>query len=260
MKKCDILMARSLRSLAGGFVWGSTGISSQKEHYYNYSDIVIFWELVKHYCWISLILKTNITLFQIAIIYSFNKIKKEKSSIIVLSCSESSGDESEKAMPKKDKEELRKCLQNSDEEESSKRNSPQKPKKLVKKRKTSSHTNVDQDKSSEEMEKPKDCIKKDSPKKILIQGDDFKRLQKKAKKLGASSLDYSKRKNNKYMVEYDGKKIRFGSVNTEDFIIHKDPDRREKYLTKAKKITNKDGVLTYQLPSYPNYWSVKRLN
>ena len=39
----------SLRSLAslvhftrGGFVWGSTGISSQNIHYYNYSDIVIF--------------------------------------------------------------------------------------------------------------------------------------------------------------------------------------------------------------------------
>ena len=25
-----------------GFLWGSTGISSQKEHYYNYSDICHF--------------------------------------------------------------------------------------------------------------------------------------------------------------------------------------------------------------------------
>ena len=62
------------------------------------------------------------------------------------------------------------------------------------------------------------------------------------------------------MVEYNGKKIHFGSVNTEDFIIHKDPDRRDKYRTKAMKITNKDGELTYQLPSYPNYWSIKLLN
>ena len=45
-------MARSLRSLAGVFVWGSPGISSQKEHYYNYSDIVIFLEKVKYYCWV----------------------------------------------------------------------------------------------------------------------------------------------------------------------------------------------------------------
>ena len=54
--------------------------------------------------------------------------------------------------------------------------------------------------------------------------------------------------------------IHFGSVNTEDFINHKDPDRRDKYLSKAMKITNKDGELTYQFPTYPNYWSIKLLN
>ena len=62
------------------------------------------------------------------------------------------------------------------------------------------------------------------------------------------------------MVEYNGKKIHFGSANTEDYIIHKDPVRRDKYLIKAKKITNKDGDLTYQLPTCPNYWSIKLLN
>ena len=62
------------------------------------------------------------------------------------------------------------------------------------------------------------------------------------------------------MVEYKGKKIHFGSTKTEVFIIHKDSDRRDKYLIKPKKITNKDGELTYQLPSYPNYWSEKLLN
>ena len=56
------------------------------------------------------------------------------------------------------------------------------------------------------------------------------------------------------------KKINFGSANSEDFITHKDPVRRDKYLTKAKKIVNKDGQLTHLLPSYPNYWSVKLLN
>ena len=181
-------------------------------------------------------------------------MKKQKSSIIVLSCSESSDDETEKAKPKIDKEELRKYLQNSDEEdESAKKTSPPKSKKLVKKRKPSSGISVDQD-------KPKKPIQKDSSPKYFLQGDDFKRLQKKAKKLGASSLDYSQRKNNKYMVEYNSKKIHFGSANTEDFITHKDPDRRDKYLTKAKKISNKDGQLTHLLPSYPNYWSIKLLN
>ena len=188
-------------------------------------------------------------------------MKKQKSSIIVLSCSESSDDESEKAMPKIDKEELRKYLQNSDEEnESLQKTSPKKTKNLLKKRKSSSNNNVDQDKPTKSFEKPKKLIQKDSPQKYLLLGDDLKRLQKKAKKLGASSLDYSQRKNNKYMVEYDNKKIHFGSANSEDFITHKDPDRRDKNLTKAKKISNKDGQLTYQIPSYPNYWSIKLLN
>ena len=62
------------------------------------------------------------------------------------------------------------------------------------------------------------------------------------------------------MVEYKGKEIHFRSVNTEDFIIHKDPDRRDKYLSKAMKITNNNGELTYQFPTYPNYWSIKLLN
>ena len=87
-------------------------------------------------------------------------MKKQKSSIIVLSCSESSEDETEKAKPKINKEELRKYLQNSDEEDSSPKTSPKKTKKLVKKRKTSSHVNENQD-------KPKKLIQKDSPQKYL---------------------------------------------------------------------------------------------
>ena len=62
------------------------------------------------------------------------------------------------------------------------------------------------------------------------------------------------------MVEYKGKKIHFGTRNTEDYIIHRDRDRRDKYLAKAMKITNKDGELTYQFPTYPNYWTIKLLN
>ena len=184
------------------------------------------------------------------------EVENKKSFIRVLSCSESSGDESEKELPIENTEELKKYLL-TDDDKLIKKKSPKKTKKLFKKRGTSSRNNVDQEKSV----KQKKSTQKDSPQKYVLKGDDFKKLSKKARKLGATSLDYSKKKKNKYMVEYNGKKIHFGSVNTsDDFIIHKDPDRREKYLTKAKKITNKDGELTYQLPSYPNYWSVKLLN
>ena len=62
------------------------------------------------------------------------------------------------------------------------------------------------------------------------------------------------------MIEYNDKKIHFGSAKTEDYLTHKDPVRREKYRAKAKRITDKDGRLTHELPFYPNYWSVKLLN
>ena len=111
------------------------------------------------------------------------EVENKKSFIRVLSCSESSGDETEKAKPKIDKEELRKYLQNSDEEDkSTQKPSPKKTKKLDKKRKTSSSNTILQDKQTKLTEKPKKTLQKDSPQKYLLQGDDFKRLQKKAKK------------------------------------------------------------------------------
>ena len=175
-------------------------------------------------------------------------MKKQKSSTIVLTEYSSSDDETEKAMPKIDKEELRKYLQNSDDESQQNKTSPKKSKRVLHRIKTSSY------------DKPKKVIPKDLSQKYLAQGDDFKKLQKKAKKLGADSLQYSKRKNYKYLIAYDNKKIHFGSANTEDYLTHKDPVRRDKYLTKAKKITDKDGRLTHKLPFYPNYWSVNLLN
>ena len=98
------------------------------------------------------------------------------------------------------------------------------------------------------------------PKENVLQGLDFTILSQNAKKLGAESLDYSTRKNNKYMVTLSsGKKIHFGSPKYEDFTIHKDEDRRKKYLARAKKIKNKKGELTYTNPESSNYWSVNLL-
>ena len=44
--------------------------------------------------------------------------------------------------------------------------------------------------------------------KYIVSGKDFKKLTRNAKKLGADSLDYSTRKNNKYMATLpSGKKV-----------------------------------------------------
>ena len=118
----------------------------------------------------------------------------------------SSDDESEKAMPKIDKEELRKYLKNRDDEESSQdqitpKTTP-KRRKIVKKLKTPSI-------EGSPIIKLKRVTSKDTPQNYLAQGDDFKKLQKKAKQLGAVSLEYSKRKNYKYLIEYNNKNIFF---------------------------------------------------
>ena len=100
----------------------------------------------------------------------------------------------------------------------------------------------------------------DEDDKYVVKGKDFKKLNKKAKKLGADSLDYSKWKNNKYVVTLpSGKKLHFGSSKYPDFLIHRDEQKKDKYLTRAKKIKNKKGELTYENPESANYWSVNLL-
>ena len=96
--------------------------------------------------------------------------------------------------------------------------------------------------------------------KYVVKGKDFQKLSKKAKKLGAESLDYSKRKNNKYVVKLpSGKNLHFGSSQYPDYLIHKDNERKEKYLSWAMKIKNKKGELTYENPESANFWSVNLL-
>ena len=96
--------------------------------------------------------------------------------------------------------------------------------------------------------------------KYLVTGKDFKKLTKKAQKLGAESLDYSTRKNNKYMVTLpEGKKVHFGSPKYPDYLFHKDQERRDKYLSRATKIKNRQGDLTHEIKESPNFWSVNLL-
>lgn len=54
-------------------------------------------------------------------------------------------------------------------------------------------------------------------------------------------------------------KIPFGSIKYEDFLIHENKERREKYLARAKKIKNKQGKLTFEDPNLANYWAITLL-
>ena len=93
--------------------------------------------------------------------------------------------------------------------------------------------------------------------KYVVSGKEFKKLTRNAKKLGAETLDYSTRKNNKYVATLPGgKKVHFGSPKYPDYLTHKDKD---KYLARATKIKNKSGDLTYNYPESANYWSIHLL-
>ena len=106
---------------------------------------------------------------------------------------------------------------------------------------------------------PKDSSSSDEE-IYIVSGKEFKKLIKKAKKLGAESLDYSTHKNKKYVATLpSGKRIHFGSSQYADYLTHKDKERRDRYLARAKKIKNKQGELTYTNPESANYWSVHLL-
>ena len=140
-------------------------------------------------------------------------------------------------------EELKKVIEksvaSSDDEKPNKKKKKvltKKTKKVVEKSDCTSSSGDDKDhkKTTKPIKNKKKVITKDIPKKTLVEGDEFKKLQRRSKKLGAKYLDYSKRKNNKYVVEYEGKKIHFGSTKYEDYLIHKDNDRRDKKPRKSQ--------------------------
>ena len=64
-------------------------------------------------------------------------------------------------------------------------------------------------------------------------------------------ISKSTNKNKKFDVVVDGKKISFGAVGYSDYTIHKDPERKERYITRHAKREdwNKSGLKT------AGYWS-----
>ena len=64
-------------------------------------------------------------------------------------------------------------------------------------------------------------------------------------------ISKSTNKNKKFDVVVDGKKISFGAVGYSDYTIHKDPERKERYIARHVKREdwNKSGIKT------AGYWS-----
>lgn len=81
-------------------------------------------------------------------------------------------------------------------------------------------------------------------------------------------IEKSTRKDKKLQVNINGKTIHFGNPKYQHYedktgiwksLDHKDPERRKRYLARAKGIKDKEGNLTWKDINSPNYWSIKIL-
>jgi len=87
-------------------------------------------------------------------------------------------------------------------------------------------------------------------------------------KIGKYIYEKSTRKDKKLMTIVDGKKVHFGNPNYQQFkdktgiwksLDHGDPKRRKNYLSRSSGIKNKQGQLTKDIPSSPNYHAIRIL-
>ena len=63
----------------------------------------------------------------------------------------------------------------------------------------------------------------------------------------------SSNKNKKFDALVDGKKISFGQDGASDYTIHKDPERKERYIARHKK-NEKWGIDGIKTPGFYSRW------
>lgn len=80
-------------------------------------------------------------------------------------------------------------------------------------------------------------------------------LRKKAYNLGATEFGLSNRKNKRFYVVYNNKKIHFGSKTGSAYIDHKDELKRKNWKARHSQIKNKDGVPFYKIKESPERFS-----
>ncbi len=71
--------------------------------------------------------------------------------------------------------------------------------------------------------------------------------------------ELSERKNKKLKVFYNGNWIHFGHPDYSDFSLHRDKERQERYLIRARNIRDTEGKLTRNNKNSPNFWSIRLL-
>lgn len=80
-----------------------------------------------------------------------------------------------------------------------------------------------------------------------------------AKRLGLPEPFSSQKAGKKLYVVYQGKEIHFGAQGMEDYLIHNDKLRRERYRKRHAAIKLKSGKLAYLDKKQPSYYAYRIL-
>ena len=88
----------------------------------------------------------------------------------------------------------------------------------------------------------------------------LERVRAKARRLGfAERIDVSDRPTKKFVVHLATGPVHFGQRGAEDFLDHGDPERRRRYLLRARGIRDGEGRLTRDRKTSANFWSIRIL-
>ena len=86
-------------------------------------------------------------------------------------------------------------------------------------------------------------------------------IRVKARSMGLNNeIRLSDRPGKKFAVVVGRKVVvHFGQAGAEDFWDHKDPERRRRYLLRARGIRDGEGKLTRDRKTSANFWSIRLL-
>lgn len=84
---------------------------------------------------------------------------------------------------------------------------------------------------------------------------ELRNLRRKAKKLGASDIGMSDRKEKRFYVIYQNNIIHFGAKYGLTYYDHGDPIKRKAWIARHSKIKDKDGNLVMFDKTSPSFWA-----
>ena len=91
----------------------------------------------------------------------------------------------------------------------------------------------------------------------------LQRVRRLARRLGIDGrIEISPKRDKKFVAVGEGpggRDVHFGHPDYDDFLDHRDPERRRRYLARARGIRDGAGKLTWRRRSSPNFWSVHLL-